>query len=53
MVWQILLKFTTEDSDLLRRAACYLKIGLAISHGGYHRHGAYLLAFRYSWFLTN
>lgn len=38
-----LLKFTTEDSDLLRRAAYLHEIGLAISHAGYHRHGAYLL----------
>ncbi|EPF70605.1 exopolyphosphatase [Acinetobacter rudis] len=35
--------FNTEDSDLLRRAAYLHEIGLAISHGGYHRHGAYLL----------
>jgi exopolyphosphatase/guanosine-5'-triphosphate,3'-diphosphate pyrophosphatase len=32
-----------EDGDLLRRAAYLHEIGLAISHGGYHRHGAYLL----------
>ena len=38
-----LLKITTEDSDLLRRAAYLHEIGLAISHAGYHRHGAYLL----------
>ncbi|MDH1697632.1 exopolyphosphatase [Acinetobacter johnsonii] len=38
-----LLKLTTEDSDLLRRAAYLHEIGLAISHAGYHRHGAYLL----------
>ena len=37
------LKLTTEDSDLLRRAAYLHEIGLAISHAGYHRHGAYLL----------
>ena len=37
------LKLTTEDSDLLRRAAYLPEIGLAISHAGYHRHGAYLL----------
>ena len=37
------LHLTTEDSDLLRRAAYLHEIGLAISHGGYHRHGAYLL----------
>ncbi|MDQ8934949.1 exopolyphosphatase [Acinetobacter rudis] len=35
--------FNTEDSDLLRRSAYLHEIGLAISHGGYHRHGAYLL----------
>ena len=34
------LKLTTEDSDLLRRAAYLHEIGLAISHAGYHRHGA-------------
>ncbi len=32
-----------EAADLLRRAAYLHEIGLAISHGGYHRHGAYLL----------
>ncbi|AVH14998.1 exopolyphosphatase [Acinetobacter indicus] len=37
------LKLTSDDSDLLRRAAYLHEIGLAISHGGYHRHGAYLL----------
>ena len=37
------LDLTNEDSDLLRRAAYLHEIGLAISHGGYHRHGAYLL----------
>lgn len=37
------LQLTSEDSDLLRRAAYLHEIGLAISHGGYHRHGAYLL----------
>ena len=37
------LKLTAEDSDLLRRAAYLHEIGLAISHAGYHRHGAYLL----------
>lgn len=37
------LNLTCEDSDLLRRAAYLHEIGLAISHGGYHRHGAYLL----------
>lgn len=37
------LNLTNEDSDLLRRAAYLHEIGLAISHSGYHRHGAYLL----------
>lgn len=37
------LKFSNEDSDLLRRAAYVHEIGLAISHNGYHKHGAYLL----------
>ncbi|ADI92172.1 exopolyphosphatase [Acinetobacter oleivorans] len=37
------LNLTSEDSDLLRRSAYLHEIGLAISHGGYHRHGAYLL----------
>ena len=37
------LNLTNEDSDLLRRAAYLHEIGLAISHAGYHRHGAYLL----------
>ena len=37
------LNLTCDDRDLLRRAAYVHEIGLAISHGGYHRHGAYLL----------
>lgn len=37
------LKLTNEDRDLLRRASYLHEIGLAISHGGYHRHGAYVL----------
>ncbi|NHB56425.1 exopolyphosphatase [Acinetobacter shaoyimingii] len=37
------LKLNNDDSDLLRRAAYLHEIGLAISHSGYHRHGAYLL----------
>ncbi|TCM66726.1 exopolyphosphatase/guanosine-5'-triphosphate,3'-diphosphate pyrophosphatase [Acinetobacter calcoaceticus] len=37
------LNLNVDDSDLLRRAAYLHEIGLAISHGGYHRHGAYLL----------
>lgn len=35
-----------EDGDLLRRAACLHEVGLAVSHSGFHKHGAYLL--RYS-----
>ena len=38
-----ILNLNSEDSDLLRRAAYLHEIGLAISHAGYHRHGAYLL----------
>ena len=37
------LNLNSEDSDLLRRAAYLHESGLAISHAGYHRHGAYLL----------
>ncbi len=37
------LHLDEEAGDLLRRAAYLHEIGLAISHGGYHRHGAYLL----------
>ena len=37
------LNLGIDDSDLLRRAAYLHEIGLAISHSGYHRHGAYLL----------
>lgn len=37
------LGLTSEDDDLLRRAAFLHEIGLAISHSGYHRHSAYLL----------
>ncbi|WP_019520025.1 exopolyphosphatase [Faucicola boevrei] len=33
-----------EDADLLRRGAYLHEIGLAVSHSGYHRHSAYLLA---------
>lgn len=40
---QAALGLTTEDDDLLRRAAFLYEIGLAISHSGYHRHSAYLL----------
>ena len=37
------LELSSDDSDLLRRAAYLHEIGLAISHSSYHRHGAYLL----------
>lgn len=37
------LDLNSDESDLLRRAAYLHEIGLAISHSGYHRHGAYLL----------
>lgn len=37
------LQLDADSADLLRRAAYLHEIGLAISHGGYHRHGAYLL----------
>ena len=37
------LELNNDDSDLLRRAGYLHEVGLAISHGGYHRHGAYLL----------
>lgn len=37
------LGLTSEDDDLLRRAAFLHEIGLAISHSSYHRHSAYLL----------
>lgn len=37
------LGLQTEDADLLRRSAFLYEIGLAISHSGYHKHGAYLL----------
>ena len=39
------LGLTSEDADLLRRAAYLHEIGLAISHSGYHRHSAYLLEY--------
>lgn len=32
-----------SDPDILRYAACLHEIGQAISHVGYHKHGAYLL----------
>ncbi|XID75335.1 exopolyphosphatase [Alkanindiges sp. WGS2144] len=37
------LALSAEYADLLRRAAYLHEIGLAVSHAGYHRHGAYLL----------
>jgi exopolyphosphatase / guanosine-5'-triphosphate,3'-diphosphate pyrophosphatase len=37
------LSLDEEAGDFLRRAAYLHEIGLAISHGSYHRHGAYLL----------
>ena len=37
------LHLTSDDSDLLRRAAYLHEIGLAISHSNYHKHSAYLL----------
>lgn len=37
------LQLDADSADLLRRAAYLHEVGLAISHGGYHRHGAYLL----------
>ena len=39
-----LLAIDEEDAVLLRWAAYLHEIGLAISHSGYHRHSAYLLA---------
>jgi len=35
-----------EDGDLLLRAARLHEVGMAVSHAGFHKHGAYLL--RYS-----
>ena len=37
------LSLDEEAGDFLRRAAYLHEIGLAISHGSYHRHGAFLL----------
>lgn len=37
------LQLSSDDADLLRRAAYLHEIGLAISHSNYHRHSAYLL----------
>ncbi len=33
-----------EAEDLLYWAACLHELGLAVAHGGYHKHGAYILA---------
>lgn len=38
------LNFTDEDAHILRWAAQQHEIGLSISHSGYHKHSAYLLA---------
>lgn len=35
--------FDEEDADLLRWAARLHEVGLALSHGQYHKHGAYLV----------
>jgi len=37
------LGLSSDDGDLLRRAAFLHEIGLAISHSSYHKHSAYLL----------
>ncbi|MCH1782923.1 exopolyphosphatase [Psychrobacter glaciei] len=37
------LSLSSDDCDLLRRAAFLHEIGLAISHSSYHKHSAYLL----------
>ena len=39
------LALTSDDGDLLRRAAFLHEIGLAISHSSYHKHSAYLLEY--------
>ena len=39
------LGLSTEDGDLLRRAASLHEIGLAIAHSGYHKHSAYLVEY--------
>lgn len=39
------LALTSDDCDLLRRAAFLHEIGLAISHSSYHKHSAYLLEY--------
>ncbi|MDP2227199.1 MAG: exopolyphosphatase [Moraxellaceae bacterium] len=40
------LALNEDDRDLLLRAARLHEVGLAVSHSGFHKHGAYLL--RYS-----
>ena len=40
---QTKLGLSTEDGDLLRRAAFLHEIGLAIAHSSYHKHSAYLM----------
>lgn len=37
------LGLSSDDGDLLRRAAFLHEIGLAVSHSSYHKHSAYLL----------
>ncbi|WP_201587668.1 exopolyphosphatase [Psychrobacter jeotgali] len=37
------LQLSSDDADVLRRAAYLHEIGLAISHSSYHKHSAYLL----------
>ena len=39
------LGLSTEDGDLLRRAAFLHEIGLAIAHSSYHKHSAYLMEY--------
>lgn len=39
------LQLDKEYENLLHRAACLHEVGLAISHSGYHRHGAYILQY--------
>ena len=39
------LDLSSEDGDLLRRAASLHEIGLAIAHSSYHKHSAYLVEY--------
>jgi exopolyphosphatase/guanosine-5'-triphosphate,3'-diphosphate pyrophosphatase len=39
------LGLSSDDGDLLRRAAFLHEIGLAVSHSSYHKHSAYLLEY--------